>query len=113
MEPMTIIGLVVGISAILVGAILEGTHLSALFAPSALMIIAGGTFGTTITCFTLPQIIGTLKKATLLIRKPGIEPQAITEMFVQLATIARKEGILALENQKLKVVLAARPSSRD
>ncbi len=103
MEPMTIIGLVVGISAILVGAILEGTHLSALFAPSALMIIAGGTFGTTITCFTLPQIIGTLKKATLLIRKPGIEPQAITEMFVQLATIARKEGILALENQKLKV----------
>ncbi|MCC6796608.1 MAG: flagellar motor protein [Candidatus Hydrogenedentes bacterium] len=103
MEPMTIVGLVVGISAILVGAVLEGTHLSALFAPSALMIIAGGTFGATSTCYTLHQILDVLKKITLLIRKPGIPPREVTDMFVQLATIARKEGILALENQKLKV----------
>ena len=103
MEPMTIVGLVVGISAILVGAILEGTHLSALFAPSALMIIAGGTFGATSTCYTLHQILDVFKKFSLLIRKPGIPPREVTVMFVQLATIARKEGILALENQKLKV----------
>ena len=103
MEPMTIVGLVVGISAILVGAILEGTHLSALFAPSALMIIAGGTFGATSTCYTLHQILDVFKKFSLLIRKPGIPPREVTDMFVQLATIARKEGILALENQKLKV----------
>lgn len=103
MEPMTIVGLVVGISAILVGAVLEGTHLSALFAPSALMIIAGGTFGATSTCYTLHQILDVFKKISLLIRKPGIPPREVTDMFVQLATIARKEGILALENQKLKV----------
>ena len=103
MEPMTIVGLVVGISAILVGAILEGTHLSALFAPSALMIIAGGTFGATSTCYTLHQILDVFKKFSLLIRKPGIPPREVTDMFVQLAPIARKEGILALENQKLKV----------
>ena len=103
MEPMTIVGLVVGISAILVGAVLEGTHLSALFAPSALMIIAGGTFGATSTCYTLHQILDVFKKFSLLIRKPGIPPREVTDMFVQLATIARKEGILALENQKLKV----------
>lgn len=103
MEPMTIVGLVVGIGAILVGAVMEGTHLSSLLAPSALMLIAGGTCGATITCYTLHQLFGMLKKLGLLIRKPGIEPREITDMFVQLATVARKEGILALENQKLKV----------
>ncbi len=103
MEPMTIVGLVSGISAILVGAIMEGTHLSSLFAPSALMLIAGGTFGATVTCYTLHQVLDTLKKTGLLIRKPGVEPKEVTDMFVQLATVARKEGILALENQKLKV----------
>ena len=103
MEPMTIVGLVLGIGAILLGAVMEGTELGSLFAPSALMIIAGGTFGATSTGFTLHQMLGTAKKLGLLIRKPGIEPRTITDMFVQLATIARKEGILALENQKLKV----------
>ena len=103
MEPMTIIGLVLAVGAILGGAVMEGTHLSALFAPSALMIIAGGTLGATSTCYTLHQMLDVLKRFGLLIRKPGIEPRAITDMFVQLATIARKEGILALENQKLKV----------
>jgi chemotaxis protein MotA len=103
MEPMTIIGLVVGIGAIIGGALMEGAHISSLFAPSALMLIAGGTFGSTVTCYTLHQVLDTAKKMGLLIRKPGIEPREITDMFVQLATVARKEGILALENQKLKV----------
>ncbi|MDZ4860820.1 MAG: flagellar motor protein [Candidatus Hydrogenedentes bacterium] len=103
MEPMTIIGLVVGIGAIIGGALMEGAHISSLFAPSALMLIAGGTFGSTVTCYTLHQVLDCAKKTGLLIRKPGIEPREITDMFVQLATIARKEGILALENQKLKV----------
>lgn len=103
MEPMTIIGLVLGIGAILGGAVMEGTHLSALFAPSALMIIAGGTLGATSTCYTLHQMLDVFKKVGLLVRKPGVEPREITDMFVQLATVARKEGILALENQKLKV----------
>ena len=103
MEPMTIIGLVLGVSAILVAAVMEGTHLSALIAPSAILLISGGTIGATITCYTLHQIIDTLKSLGLLIRKPGIEPREITDMFVQLATVARKEGILALENQKLKI----------
>ncbi len=103
MEPMTIIGLVVGIGAIIGGALMEGAHISSLFAPSALMLIAGGTFGSTVTCYTLHQVLDTAKKMGLLIRKPGIEPSEITDMFVQLATVARKEGILALENQKLKV----------
>lgn len=103
MDPLTIVGIVLGVSAVLVAAVIEGAHLSSLFAPSALMLIAGGTIGATITCYTVHNVLESLKKTGLLIRKPGIEARVITDMFVQLATIARKEGILALENQKLKV----------
>ena len=45
MDKISLVGLTLGIAAILVGQVLEGGHLSSLFQPTAFMIVIGGTLG--------------------------------------------------------------------
>lgn len=64
----------------------------------SLMITVGGSVGGTILAFPLSQftgIMGTIKQAFLF--KPP-KPEDIINQIVELANKARKEGILALEN---------------
>lgn len=103
MDPMTIAGVILGVAAVLGAAILEGTHMSALLAPSALLIIAGGTVGATSACFTLPQLKTVMGQLGLLIKKPGVDIHAIIDTFAEMATVARRDGILALENRALPI----------
>ena len=43
MDSISLIGLTIGIAAILVGQVIEGGHLSSLVQPTAFMIVIGGT----------------------------------------------------------------------
>jgi chemotaxis protein MotA len=45
MDSISLIGLTLGLAAILVGQVLEGGHLSSLLQPTAFMIVIGGTLG--------------------------------------------------------------------
>ena len=97
MDLTTILGLVVGISAMVISVILEGGHLSSLFSLPALIIIGGGTFGATAIGFTLEE----LKTVPTLLRiSMRDEKHDITQLISTLVTFAekaRREGLLALE----------------
>lgn len=47
MDPLSIVGLLLGIAAVVVGQYLEGGHLSMLVNGPALLIVVGGTLGAT------------------------------------------------------------------
>jgi chemotaxis protein MotA len=53
MDLTTILGLTVGIGALLVSVVLEGGHLSGLISVPAFVIIFGGTIGATAIGFTM------------------------------------------------------------
>jgi len=93
-----IIGLVVGFGGIVVGYILEGGSVAALFSMSAVIIILGGTSGALITSFSIkefvsiPRILGDAMA-------PANSPSAeLAGQIVDLSDKARKEGLLSLDD---------------
>jgi chemotaxis protein MotA len=95
----TILGLILGIAALVGGFLWDGGHLSALYIPSALLIVFGGTFGAVAVSFPghiLKTIIPALKVAFVQTKR---DPSQTIEEIVEMATIARREGVLALEQR--------------
>lgn len=99
MEKSTIIGVVLGVAAVLVGMVMKGAHLTSLLVPAAFMIIIVGTAATLFVGFPMAE----LKKFPILCKKVFVEQKLIPkkqiiELFMEWATITRREGLLALES---------------
>ena len=100
MERSTLIGVILGVISVFVGMVINGAPLSALLNPAAFLIIIGGTFACLYTGFTMDQ----MKKLPILIKKtfkaPSLRAKSeLLKLFVDLSQVARREGILALENR--------------
>ena len=97
MDVGSLLGLLVGLSAILLGNALEGGHLSALFQPTALLIVFGGTIGATLLGFPLPVFIKAVKALRSVFVDDRRDPNRLIDEIVDLAHKARRDGIIALE----------------
>ncbi len=67
----------------------------------SLMIVLGGALAVVLMRFTLGQFIGSIKTAMKAFMYKSEAPEELIETVVELATIARKEGLLALEGQEI------------
>ncbi len=95
---MSIIGIVLALLAIGVGMILKGASLTALNNPAAFLVIFGGTMASIMVAFPLSE----LKRVPALLKIAFFEPKLppmLEEVasLVKCAEIAKKEGLLALE----------------
>jgi chemotaxis protein MotA len=96
MDIATIIGLLMGLGAIIGGAVLEGLHLNSLVQPTAALIVLGGTFGAAFISFPLHTVIGAFKDIKKLFANSPKNDDVIVEIC-GFAAKARKNGIIALE----------------
>lgn len=97
MDIATIIGLFAAFG--LVGwSIFAGGNLGGFINPSAAAIVLGGTFGSLLVHFPLSRIIGLvgILRKTLVYAHP--EPDVVITKMVKYAERARREGMLALED---------------
>jgi chemotaxis protein MotA len=100
MDITSIGGIVFAIACILGGQAIEGGHASSLGQATAAIIVLGGTIGAVAVAFPMGDFIKGLKMGGLAFKnKKNDSPQIIKEI-VELASVARREGVLALE-QKL------------
>lgn len=99
MDKTSIIGLLLGFAAILVGQVLEGGHLSSLIQPTAFLIVIGGTVGAVMLQSPLPVFLNGLKMVKWVIVPPRVQPTELIEQVDRWSHVARKEGLLALEAQ--------------
>lgn len=100
MELSTVIGLVLGFVSIFVGMVLKGAPISSLNNPAAFLIIIGGTVACLFNAFSLSQLKAVPKLLKMVFQKPQThEKTELLNLFVELSQIARREGILALENK--------------
>ncbi|GAA4726959.1 flagellar motor stator protein MotA [Brevibacillus fulvus] len=99
MEKSSILGVVLGIAAVLVGMVLKHAHISSLLNPAAFMIIIVGTFAALLNAFPMSEIkrLPTLFKILFTEQKLPDQRELINQ-FMNWASIARREGLLALEN---------------
>lgn len=102
MDLTSIIGLVVGLAAVVVGNVLEGSHISAILQPTAALIVLGGSIGAVILGHPPRHLKRALSAAKDVFKQEEKKvEQVITEM-VTLAYKARREGIIALEENAQK-----------
>ena len=95
----TAFGLVAGGALLLVGAMLEGTTPTAFLNLPAALIVLGGTAGATLASVGLEQfrLIPTLYRRAFRGEQPDLA--ARLEQIVTLAEVARREGLLAVDNR--------------
>ena len=98
MDVLSIVGIILGISAILVGQHLEGGHMSALVNGPALLIVFGGTIGAVMLQSPLATFVRGMRLLSWTFVPPKIENEALIEKIIAWSHIARKEGLLGLEN---------------
>lgn len=99
MDIATLLGLFGGLGVIVAAIFLGGSMGTFVNAPS-LAVVIGGTFMVTLCQISLSQFLGSFKVAMRAFMHKSSDPQALIEEAIQLADVARKEGILALEGQK-------------
>lgn len=101
MEISTIIGLILGFVSLILGMFLKGAPLASLVSnPAAFVIIILGTAATLFVAFPMSEIkkFGTLLKITM-VKPKVISKQELITMFMEWASITRREGLLALESK--------------
>ena len=99
MDLATIIGLVLAWGAFLGSVVMEGGHLGSLVNPSAALLVFGGTLGATMISVPLSSVTGLpLIAKHAFFGKHG-NPVEIIKTLVGFAEKARREGLLALEEE--------------
>jgi chemotaxis protein MotA len=96
----TLIGLLVAWVLIIATIALGSGTLVFINGPSFVIVI-GGVIGVVLMRFTLGQFIGSMKTALKAFLYKAESPEVLIASVVELAGIARKEGLLALEGQEI------------
>ncbi|MCX7971132.1 MAG: flagellar motor stator protein MotA [Negativicutes bacterium] len=100
MELSTIIGIIAAIIGVGVGMVIKGVSPVALVNPAAILIIFVGTFAAVCNAFTMTEIKNWPKLfKKVIFKQPAMNRVEIVDTFADLAQIARREGILALESK--------------
>lgn len=100
MDLASLIGTILGVSAVVGGQILEGGHFSQLMQGTAALIVVGGTLGAALVSFPMQDIKKAIELFPLIYKNVDMDVRPTIDEIVRIATIARKEGVLAVEGQR-------------
>ncbi|MFC5448745.1 flagellar motor protein [Paenibacillus aestuarii] len=99
MDLTTILGLVLGLAGLIGGYLWDGGHISSLVIPSAMLIVFGGTFGAVAVSFPGSILAKIPQALRIAFKQEQRDSLATIEELVDMATVARREGVLALEQR--------------
>ncbi len=100
MDIATIVGFV-GAFGFIMLAIYQGAGLPAYIDPGSLMIVVGGSIMVVMLRCSLEEFLNAIKVAGKTFKNPLEKPQALITQLGEYATIARKDGMIALEGQEI------------
>lgn len=99
MDILSVVGVVLGVGAILTGMILEGGHVESLLNLPAFLIVFGGTIGAALLQSPVKLIKKALQMLPWLLVPPTVNLVDQREKIVAFSMQARKNGLLGLEPQ--------------
>lgn len=100
MELVTVMGVVMGLLAVFGGAMLEGLHMSSIMQGTAAIIVFGGTFGAMFVSFPSQDISHAFSMLKIVFQKVDLDVRPAIEEIIKIASVARKEGVLAVEGMR-------------
>ncbi|MDX9872905.1 MAG: MotA/TolQ/ExbB proton channel family protein [Clostridia bacterium] len=98
MDFATIIGAILGVALIVISILLEGSLLT-FWSFSSVMIVVGGVVASTLINYPLKHVLGVLKITRNAFQTNTFESLTVIKFIVGLAEKARREGLLALEEE--------------
>lgn len=99
MDFATVGGIVLALGSLVVGFMIDGGSIMALIQVNAAILVFGGTLGATLTSVPLKQFMNIIRYLRIAFLGKVESPRGTIQQLVDLATVARREGILALEEQ--------------
>lgn len=97
MDKISIVGLAIGVVAIVGAHMVKGGHASSLLHLTALMIVVGGTAGAVMLQSSTETFARGMRLARWVFVPPGQDGTAIIQRIVGWSQTARRGGLLALE----------------
>jgi chemotaxis protein MotA len=98
MDFLSIVGLLLAVLAIMLGAILKGAGLHALVSAAAFMIVIVGTVAAICVQTPLNVMRRALTMFPWILRPPQHDPAKLIRKIVEWSNIARRQGLLGLES---------------
>src|SRR5580704_1430803 len=100
----TIVGVVLAVTGILGGLLLEGGKLRDISQLTAAMIVIAGTCGAVLVSTPLRTVFGALRRVGGVLLEKSQPPEALIEEIIDYAVKARKNGIVSLEQEATEIV---------
>ncbi len=99
MDQATLLGLILGCTAIFGSFLLEGGSIGAILQIPALVIVLGGTVATAMIGFSLKTVLQLPQVIRIALFPQNYDYKQMIDSLVNFATIARRDGVLALERE--------------
>lgn len=98
MDTLSLAGIVLGLVAILGGAIAKGSSFGALWNLAAFLIVVVGTLAAVLVQTRGPVFLHSLRIFPWVFFPPNLDSAAMIERIVKWSNLSRKEGLLGLES---------------
>ncbi len=99
MDSLSVLGIIVGLGAVLFGQYLEGGHIETLLNGPALLIVLGGTLGAIMLQSPYTAVARAFNLFNWIFKPPTFALDSAISRMIKWSQVARKEGLLGLENQ--------------
>lgn len=94
---LSIVGLILAIVAMMVGAVLKGAGLSSLVSSAAFMIVVVGTIASICVQTPLHVMMHAMRISRWIVLPPASGQDEVLQNFMEWSNLARKQGLLGLE----------------
>ena len=99
MDFNSIIGIIIALTAVFGGQMLEGGHPGSLIQLTSFAIVLGGTLGAVLLQSPLRQFVLGMKMSRWIFVPPLLDATGLLEHIAIWSSISRKEGLLALDTR--------------
>ena len=103
MDKSTFGGILLAVTGILAGLLLEGGKIGQIVQPTAAMIVFGGTIGAVMVQFPLQVVMQAAKRMAHVFFEKTPDAQALVKELVGYANKARKNGVVSLDAELSKI----------
>jgi chemotaxis protein MotA len=102
-DKSTIGGIVLAVTGIGVGLVLDGGKLAQVMQPTAALIVIGGTIGAVMVQFPLGIVLQAFAQLRYVFFNSEPESDSLVQNLLRYALKARKEGLLSLDSELAKI----------
>ncbi len=109
MDLATLVGLIVGTIVFIIAVLIGGSGMGPFINVPSILIVIGGSFSATLMRFPIRECFAAMKTGFgRAFREHVDDPMALIETAKELADVARKKGLIALENVSVANPLMAK-----